>query len=73
MDRVRKAEKNNREEEENGQPFVIFPEELPTIKEATRTLVDEAMKRASGNQTIAAKMLGISRQALGKRLKNIES
>jgi len=27
------------------------------------------MKRASGNQTIAAKMLGISRQALGKRLK----
>jgi len=73
MDRVRKAEKNNREEEENGQPFVIFPEELPTIKEATRTLVDEAMKRASRNQTIAAKMLGISRQALGKRLKNIDS
>jgi len=69
MDRVRKAEKRNRKKDENGHLSVAFPEELPTIKEATKILVDEAMKRASGNQTIAAKMLGISRQALGKRLR----
>ncbi len=49
--------------------LVSFPDELPTIKEAITLLVDEALKRADGNQTIAAKMLGISRQALGKRLK----
>ncbi len=73
MDRVRKAEKKHCEQEENGQSVVAFPEELPTIKEATKILVEEAMKRASGNQTLAAEMLGISRQALGKRLKNIDA
>jgi len=69
MEKVRKREKRKRTIDEPPQPSVTFPEELPTIKEATKLLVEEAMKRASGNQTIAAKMLGISRQALGKRLK----
>jgi DNA-binding protein Fis len=32
-------------------------------------LIDEAMKRSNGNQSIAALSLGISRQALNKRLK----
>jgi len=32
-------------------------------------LIDEALRRADGNQAIAAEMLGISRQALNKRLK----
>jgi transcriptional regulator with PAS, ATPase and Fis domain len=49
---------------------VTFSDELPTIKYATHLLVDEALKRAKGNQTIAARMLGITRQALGKRLRN---
>jgi DNA-binding NtrC family response regulator len=44
-------------------------EELPSIKQSTQLLVDEAMKRANGNQSVAAKMLGISQQALSKRLK----
>jgi DNA-binding protein Fis len=34
-------------------------------------LVTEAMKRANGNQTLAANMLGISRQALSKRIKQV--
>jgi len=42
---------------------------LPTIKQASEQLVTEALKRANGNLSIAAPMLGISRQALGKRLK----
>ena len=51
-------------------PTIVFPEaELPTIKEATDLLVREALQRASGNQSIAAGMLGISQQALSKRLK----
>jgi DNA-binding protein Fis len=35
-------------------------------------LIDEAMKRAGGNQSIAALSLGISRQALNKRLKKAD-
>ncbi len=54
----------------DGLSMVVFPSELPSIKEATQLLVREAMKRAKANQSIAAQMLGISRQALAKRLKN---
>jgi DNA-binding protein Fis len=49
---------------------LTFGEKLPTIKEAGNMLVIEAMKRANGNQTLAASMLGITRQALSKRLKS---
>ncbi|MBF0506508.1 MAG: sigma-54-dependent Fis family transcriptional regulator [Nitrospirae bacterium] len=42
---------------------------LPTLKEAANDLIDRAMKRSKGNQTIAASLLGITRQALYKRLK----
>ncbi len=52
---------------------VIFPRSLPTIKQATRWLVAEAMERAKGNQSVAAAMLGISQQALSKRLKQKDS
>lgn len=48
---------------------VTFGEVLPTLKENTELLVEEALRRADGNQAIAAEMLGISRQALNKRLK----
>jgi DNA-binding NtrC family response regulator len=50
-------------------PGVIFPQKLPTIKQATWQLVEEAMRRNDGNQSRAAKALGISQQALSKRLK----
>lgn len=45
-----------------------FPDRLPTLKEVADLLVDEAMKRAGGNQAIAAGLLGITPQALSKRL-----
>ena len=50
--------------------FIAFGEELPTIKKVMDLLIDEAMKRAKDNQTIASKTLGISQQALSKRLKS---
>ena len=50
-------------------PLIRFPETLPTIRQATALLVAEAMKRARGNQSLAAGMLGVSQQALSKRLK----
>jgi DNA-binding NtrC family response regulator len=51
-------------------PLIAFPgQSLPTIKQASDLLIQEAMQRANGNQSIAAGMLGISQQALSKRLK----
>jgi DNA-binding NtrC family response regulator len=47
---------------------VSFSERLPTLKEVEQILVDEALRRAGGNQSIAALSLGITRQALNKRL-----
>lgn len=52
-----------------GVPF-RFADPLPSIKQATNMLIAEAMKRAGNNQSIAASMLGISQQALSKRLKS---
>lgn len=45
---------------------------LPTLKYASELLIQEALKRADGNQSEAARILGISRQALNKRLKTPE-
>ena len=49
-------------------PFARL-EQLPTIKEAIELLVEEAISRGDGNQTIAARLLGITQSALSKRLK----
>jgi len=42
---------------------------LPTLKEAEALLIGEALRRAEGNQGLAASFLGITRTALNKRLK----
>lgn len=45
-----------------------FPSPLPNIKSWVNILVDEALRQTDGNQRQAAKLLGISPQALSKRL-----
>lgn len=47
---------------------LLFPDTLPTLGEAEAALTAEALRRAEGNQGVAAGMLGLSRQALNKRL-----
>jgi DNA-binding NtrC family response regulator len=42
---------------------------FPTIKEVVNHMVSEALKRSNDNQGIAASLLGISRQALNRRLR----
>ena len=51
-----------------GNPFRAL-ERLPTFGDAAELLVEEAMRRAAGNQSLAARLLGISQPALSKRLK----
>jgi DNA-binding protein Fis len=41
---------------------------LPTLKEAEDFLITETLRRSNGNQGVAATLLGITRQALNKRL-----
>ena len=47
-----------------------FPDVLPTLKEVADLLVDEALQRTDYNQTQAARLLGVTRPALSKRLAN---
>jgi DNA-binding NtrC family response regulator len=49
--------------------LITFSQQLPTLKQIEQLLIDEALKRADANQAIAAMSLGISRQALNRRLK----
>lgn len=45
-----------------------FGDRLPTLKEAEEALIEQALKRANGNQGVAARYLGITRQGLNKIL-----
>jgi DNA-binding NtrC family response regulator len=56
---------------ENASLFQVFGK-FPTIKELVNHLIDEALKIAQGNQGIAASLLGITRQALNKRLNRMD-
>ena len=53
-------------------PLLRFTDPLPTLKQAEKLLIDEAMKRSEGNQAIAAMHLGITRQALNRRLRKMK-
>ncbi|MFA5833181.1 MAG: sigma-54 dependent transcriptional regulator [Bacteroidota bacterium] len=51
--------------------LVNFPGRFPTMKEAEDSIIEEALKRADGNQTIAAELLGMTRRALNNRLQRM--
>ena len=48
--------------------FAALPT-LPTLKNGIQLMVDEALRRSNGNQTLAARMLGISQPAMSKRMR----
>lgn len=54
---------------QNGPPLLIVPGRLPTLGEARDLVIQEALRRANGNQSIAARLLGISQPALSIHLK----
>ncbi|MBL8026001.1 MAG: sigma-54-dependent Fis family transcriptional regulator [Fibrobacteres bacterium] len=47
----------------------LFPGPLPTVEEAEMQLIQEALRRTDGNKTLAAEMLGLTRQTLIRKLK----
>jgi DNA-binding NtrC family response regulator len=51
-----------------GNPFAGV-EPLPALPEAVNLLIEEALERSGGNQSLAARLIGISQPALSKRLK----
>jgi DNA-binding NtrC family response regulator len=61
-----RREPEDRPEAPGGE--LVFPARLPTLKGLTGRLIGEALSRSKGNQAIAAGLLGISPQALSKRL-----
>jgi DNA-binding NtrC family response regulator len=52
---------------------LVWPSTLPTMVDFTNALIDEAIRRCEGNIAAAARVLGVSRQALSKRLKNLRT
>ncbi len=48
--------------------LMMSGDHFPTLKEMENMLIDKALERADGNQTIAAQLLGLSRRALNNRL-----
>jgi DNA-binding NtrC family response regulator len=48
--------------------LISFGPALPTLAQVTDHLIEEALRRAQGNQSIAAGLLGLTQQALSKRL-----
>ncbi len=58
-----------KEPDPKGTDYIAFPEKLPDIKQWTQFLIDEALRRADGNQSAAARMVGISQPAMSKRIK----
>ncbi|MGF1715860.1 sigma-54-dependent transcriptional regulator [Photobacterium chitinilyticum] len=62
------------EPETHTDQMLFNPERpLPTLQEVGDLLVNEAMLRAQGNQSLASKLLGISQPALSKRIKKAQS
>jgi two-component system, NtrC family, response regulator AtoC len=53
-------------------PRLYMPEEGTSLEEVERAMVELAMRQANGNQTHAARLLDISRDALRYKLKKFE-
>lgn len=48
--------------------YLASIERIPELRDAARLLIAEALSRTNGNQTSAARILGMTRSALSKRL-----
>jgi DNA-binding NtrC family response regulator len=60
--------------EDDGEPPIDIREDrpLPTLEDAERQLIDEALRRFGGNRRQTARALGISERTLYRKLKEVE-
>lgn len=63
------GKKDIRLESKQVENLITFSARFPTLKQIDTLLINEALKRSRGNLSVAAKLLGLSHQALSKRLK----
>jgi len=56
----------------NGED-AIFPGKIPTLQRAEELLIHEALSRTGNNQTLAAELLGITRQTIHRKLKMMKN
>jgi DNA-binding NtrC family response regulator len=54
---------------ETSEGAIVWPTVLPTLASCTASLVAEALRRSDGNAAAAARQLGVSRQAMSKRIR----
>jgi DNA-binding NtrC family response regulator len=47
---------------------LAFGPQLPTLRQARIQLIEEALRRTGGNQSMAAQLIGVTRQAINKYL-----
>jgi DNA-binding NtrC family response regulator len=70
---LRQANELHPEVDSSGEDAILKSflsvQRLPTYEEVEVILTDAALRRAEGNQTLAARMLGISQPGLSKRLR----
>jgi DNA-binding NtrC family response regulator len=59
-------------EDESGKP-ISFSGSFPKLREVEDYLIEEALKRSRGNQTLAAELLGVSQSTLSRRLRKKEN
>jgi two-component system, NtrC family, nitrogen regulation response regulator GlnG len=50
-------------------PVVSFGPLLPTLRQVTEMLVDAALERSGGNQSVAARLIGVTPQAVSRRIR----
>jgi DNA-binding NtrC family response regulator len=63
-------EKKGKLPEKENQMALLDP--LPTLKQAKQMLIEEALRRTNNNQSLAARVLGLSRQALNSFLQRLK-
>jgi DNA-binding NtrC family response regulator len=61
-----------KERSPEGTRGFAFGEPFPTLREVEAFLIEEALKRSRGNQSLAARLLGINQSTLSRRLKTGE-
>ncbi|TVR04317.1 MAG: sigma-54-dependent Fis family transcriptional regulator [Spirochaetaceae bacterium] len=52
---------------------ILFGDDLPSMRSVSDLLIDEALRRAGGNQSEAARMIGVTPSAISKRLKRLRT